>query len=645
MKRMSFILSLILAVFCSCQEKPEDGGNTSAKLADASDLKVEQLDLTTVKLVWKDNAEGEKGYRIFLRGESSSQNVEPIETLGADATEFVFENLTTGGVYDFGVQAISENMTLHSKIVYLNDYKVLDREGLGNVEGVERVAAPSDLVAVQKNNTAVTLTWTDNAADETGYNLYMREASAESFGEPAATVKANVVTYDFKGLSVGGSYVFGVQAAGASVINDSQIVSSEAVTLRDMEAEAEEAKRTPEVTKVKTSYAYVAVSYKVQKISGSNPEHGICFSETGAPTVDDIKVLGPQMSANAELLQVVPNAYLEDGKEYQMSVFVKDGDTYRYSEPQTVMLDAQPEAPQLTWEKQNYEGLADGIEIYKTTSQLNGRNFNAWYAVADLSKVDFKVTYPETTGSKKTVQSQAEAAEGCQVLINGAIYGNYNIGVIMTEGQMTQEWHGEIEGCYWATNSQLYQITRPIIGVDRDGKAGAYWVGVPQQGTFYYYDRPQASVVGQAKYGPVSATSPVEAADWAPYYAISCGPMVLYDGKVAADNSMVDDTHYYTNYECWDESGVYSAHPDRSAVGVTADGKIVLFICDGRIDASQGAYMKELGPVMKSIGCVHAMNLDGGGSTGMWVSGAGMINYKDGSSWRAVKSTLGFFAK
>ena len=34
MKRMSFILALILAVFCSCAEKPVDGGSTSAKLAD-----------------------------------------------------------------------------------------------------------------------------------------------------------------------------------------------------------------------------------------------------------------------------------------------------------------------------------------------------------------------------------------------------------------------------------------------------------------------------------------------------------------------------------------------------------------------------------------------------------------------------------
>ena len=544
MKQMFFIFTLALAL--ACGEKPVD--DTAATLAGASDLKVEQVDVNAAKLTWNDNANGEKGYRVFLRGENDSYSVEPLETIGPDAEEYVFENLQTGVEYDFGVQAIADDMRYHSKVVYLNNFV---------------------LQAPQEPETPV---------------------------EP-----------------------------------------------EQPEVPAVNPQFVPQVTKVKTSYAYIAVSYKVEKVTGSNPEHGVCFSSTGAPTVDDIKAYGPQMPANKEILQVVPNAYLEDGKEYQMSVFVKDGNEYRYSEAQTVKLDAQPQIPSLTWEKQTY-AQAEGVEIYKTTSQLNGRNFNAWYAIADPAKVDFRVLYPETVGSKKTVSAQAEAAGDCLALINGAIYGNYNIGVIITEGKMTQQWHGEIEGCYWATDNQLYQITRPIIGVDKDGKAGAYWVGVPQQGTFYYYDRPQPNVVGQTKYGKVTATSPVAALTWEPYFAISCGPMVLYDGKVCADNTMVDDTHYYTNFECWDESGVYSAHPDRSAVGVTADGKIVLFICDGRIDASQGAYIKELGPIMKSLGCVHAMNLDGGGSTGMWVKGSGMINYKD-SSWRAVKSTLGFFTK
>ena len=556
---MNILLVMAALAVVSCQKPVQE----QPALADPSDLKVEQLDQETVVLRWSDNASGEVGYRVFLRGEGDSYSVDPLETIAADAVEYTFGGLTAGVEYDFGVQAVAAELKYHSKVVYFNNFVIpVPEEPIDPDDPKDPVDPKPD--------------------------------------DPDDNDKPVVPEVD------------------------PQVI--------------------PAVTKVKTSYAYIAVSYKVQKINGSNPEHGVCFSASGVPTVDDIKAYGPEIKANTEILQVVPNAYLEDGVEYQMCVYIKDGSEYRYSEPQTVKLEAQPAAVELKWEKQTYAGLPDDVEVYKTTSKLNDRNFNAWYAVADPSKVDFRVLYPETVGAKKTVASQAEAAGDCLALINGAIYGNYNIGVIITEGKMTQQWHGEIEGCYWATNSQLYQLTRPIIGVDKDGKAGAYWVGVPQQGTFYYYDRPQPNVVGQAKYGKVTATSPVPAVSWEPYYAISCGPMVLYDGLVCADNSMVDDTHYYTNFECWDESGVYSAHPDRSAVGVTADGKIVLFICDGRIDASQGAYIKELGPIMKSIGCVHAMNLDGGGSTGMWLNGAGMINYKD-SSWRSVKSTLGFFTK
>lgn len=630
MKNIFVILGL--AAIISCTEKPDEGA--AQTLADPAGLKTEQTDLTTVLLTWVDQAQGEVGYRIFRRVKGDYSNGSPLATIEADAESFVFGELTNGATYDFGVQAIAEDMTRHSKTVWLNGCKVLTLAELAGQESAGKLDSPSGLQAVQTGNQSVKLIWQDNASAEAGYNLFISEGAEAAFSEIKATVGPDTTEYIFDGLTTGASYTFGVQAAGSSIIRNSRIVTC-GLTLTDIE-------KRPEVTEVKTSYAYIAVRYKVRKLSGSAPEHGICFNDNGDPSVNDIKVLGPELRAGTEILQVVPNAYLEDGKEYNMSVFVKDGNDYHYSEPQTVKLEAQPDAIDLVWEKQAYD--AEGVEVFKTTSQLDGRNFNAWYAIADPAVVDFRVMYPEKVGSKKAVASQAEEAGDCLALINGAIYGNYNIGVIITEGEMTQQWHGEIEGCYWGTDSQLYQLTRPVIGVDRNGKAGAYWVGVPQQGTFHYYDRPQPNVVGQARYGKVTATSPVPAIDWDPYYAISCGPMLLYDGKVCADNTMTDDTHYFTNYECWDESGVYSAHPDRSAVGITEDGKMILFICDGRIDASQGAYIRELGPIMKSLGCIHAMNLDGGGSTGMWVNGAGMVNHMDGS-WRAVKSTLGFFKK
>ena len=493
------------------------------------------------------------------------------------------------------------------------------------------LAAPSELDAKILNSSTVKLSWKDNADGEKGYRLYIRDNGQEHL---KASLGADAKAYAFTGLTASEDYGFGVQAYSDDASYDSETVWLDTFHLTDPD-------KKPQVTEVKSSYAYIAVSYKVDRLSVPNPEHGIILSCTDS----EIRCPGPTLSAGTEILQVIPAAAIEPDRDYQMSVYVKDSDRYEYSAPQTVRLQPQPASVNLAWEKVEYAGIDEGIDIYRTQSQLNGRSFNAWYAMADPAKVDFRVMYPEAVGAKKSVEAQAQEEEDCEVLINGAIFGNYNIGVIITEGKMTQQWHGEIEGCYWGTDNQMYQITRPIIGTDSDGRAGAYWTGVPQQGTFWYYDRPQTSITAQAKYGKVTATSPSDAIAWTPHYAISCGPMVLYDGKVCADNTTVDGTHFYTNYECWDESGVYSAHPDRSAIGVTADGKIVLFICDGRIDCSQGAYMHELGPIMREIGCVHAMNLDGGGSTGMWIKGAGMINHRDGDSWRAVKSTVGFFKK
>ena len=549
MKQIIFIFTLLMAM--ACQEKPS--GAVQTALADASDLKAEQLDPTTARFTWKDNAEGENGYRVFLRGEKDGYNVDPVQTLGPDAVEYVFEGLTAGVEYDFGVQAVAEDMRYHSKVVYLNNYVL---------EAPQEPETPTE---------------------------------PETPAEPE------------------------VPAVAPQLI--------------------------PQITKVNASYAYIAVSYKVQKINGSNPEHGVCFSAAGVPTVDDIKAYGPAISANKEILQVVPNAYLEDGKEYQMCVYIKDGSEYRYSEPQAVKLEAQPAAVELKWEKQAY-AEAEGVEIYKTTSQLNGRNLNAWYAIADPSKVDFKVlNTPTGKANTKTVSYQAENADGdCLVLINGGVFGNYHIGVIHVDGK-PQEWVDFVYDKYWNPNGDgtSWYITRPIIGVDKSGKAAAYWTASPSVGTYYHYDRPLPTVPGEAAYPAATATYPVESINWTPYNALSTGPMVLYDGKCCVNHEKAASGAYMTNYECW-ALDIYEGNPDRTAVGVTEDGKIVLFICDGRIDQSKGATLEEVAMIMKSVGCVHAMNLDGGGSTGMWVKGSGMINYKDGS-WRTVKSTLGFFTK
>lgn len=61
-------------------------------------------------------------------------------------------------------------------------------------------------------------------------------------------------------------------------------------------------------------------------------------------------------------------------------------------------------------------------------------------------------------------------------------------------------------------------------------------------------------------------------------------------------------------------------HP-RTAVGKKADGTVILLTVDGRNAKAMGMSIPELQKAMRWLGCTEAINLDGGGSTAMYVKG------------------------
>ncbi|MBQ4141545.1 MAG: phosphodiester glycosidase family protein [Clostridia bacterium] len=59
-----------------------------------------------------------------------------------------------------------------------------------------------------------------------------------------------------------------------------------------------------------------------------------------------------------------------------------------------------------------------------------------------------------------------------------------------------------------------------------------------------------------------------------------------------------------------------SSRASRTAIGIKADGSVVMMVLDGRqLPRSAGGAMEEIATIMLEAGCVHAINLDGGGST------------------------------
>ena len=58
----------------------------------------------------------------------------------------------------------------------------------------------------------------------------------------------------------------------------------------------------------------------------------------------------------------------------------------------------------------------------------------------------------------------------------------------------------------------------------------------------------------------------------------------------------------------------------RTAIGYTKDNTLIMITADGREGSSIGLTLMELANLMKELGCTNAMNLDGGGSTVMYVN-------------------------
>jgi len=79
-------------------------------------------------------------------------------------------------------------------------------------------------------------------------------------------------------------------------------------------------------------------------------------------------------------------------------------------------------------------------------------------------------------------------------------------------------------------------------------------------------------------------------------------------GDMLVDNGAVNTTYKFT------DTGPY-ANP-RSAIGIKADGTVVMYTVDGRQkDISNGVKLTELAERMLQLGCIYAVNMDGGASS------------------------------
>jgi len=108
------------------------------------------------------------------------------------------------------------------------------------------------------------------------------------------------------------------------------------------------------------------------------------------------------------------------------------------------------------------------------------------------------------------------------------------------------------------------------------------------------------------------------------YFAIATGPILLKDSE---------------KQEFIRNSFTGNRHP-RTCFCKTRDS-IVFVVVDGRSEIANGMSLFELQQYLLTLGCIDAINLDGGGSSTMWLENKGVVNNPSGSKGeRSVANAL-----
>ncbi|MCK4445714.1 MAG: hypothetical protein KAW56_01385 [Candidatus Marinimicrobia bacterium] len=194
--KITILISFLL--FCISCEK-EEWNNPLDPNSDISpdewapkNLITEQIDITKVKLTWKQDEKRIEGFKIDRKiGSNAWQN------------EYALIEKDTKELID--TLAVPDS---------LNKYRLYAYAGDRNSSVIEKVVttafpAPTNLSAEAVSDQSISLKWDDNCTFEDGYGVERKEEKEENFTE-VAVLGENATSYNDEGLIYGKTYAYRV---------------------------------------------------------------------------------------------------------------------------------------------------------------------------------------------------------------------------------------------------------------------------------------------------------------------------------------------------------------------------------------------------------------------------------------------------
>jgi hypothetical protein len=270
---------------------------------------------------------------------------------------------------------------------------------------------------------------------------------------------------------------------------------------------------------------------------------------------------------------------------------------------------------QLRWKKANegFDHLPPSIRIFKTSDSLNGRPFKAWCAEIKLKDKNLEFTAQTGAGNSYTPAEFYSKEGNPYIVVNGGNFSfqtNQNLNVIIREGKMVAYNIPALKSLF---SDSFYYATRSAFGISKKRRADVAWLFTDTAKRWPYAFQSHPIIAKGSNPDPSFADLRTieQWSWWKMHTAIGGGPVLVQESAVMITNREEQLYAFEKN----------DKHP-RTAIGYTRNNRLIILVIQGRAPGiAEGATLEEEAKMLVELGCVEAINLDGGSSSCMLVNG------------------------
>lgn len=251
---------------------------------------------------------------------------------------------------------------------------------------------------------------------------------------------------------------------------------------------------------------------------------------------------------------------------------------------------AQTQQLNLSWQPRQDLNvlLPPTVRVYETNGKLaDGAPVRAMYTTIDLRDKNLQLRAVGDPANRQTTKQAYDQYDAIFAINGGYFAPTSSVSLYVADGEVKAPGISKYHERF---------ITRGAFGLV-NGKPEITWTANPTGNLVYKYQQPHKA----------SQQAPTAKAGtrWLPSQAVGGGPVLVKNRKVLDVGEI-------------EGFGVpHRGRNPRSAIGYLNEHTLVTMVVDGRQGASAGVTTVELAQMMQELGCIDALNLDGGGSSAM----------------------------